>query len=191
MSGQGRDVGLLTAGVTTQPLSITSHGQASVPRDRDLCEQRMLRREASHLVLTSDTKPESGLETSKAGKTEDWIIDIDSEEESSQPVTMYQSMAGQEGVVSMTESDPTSAQASPETLETIHVYPKNAENFISSVINFLKVTKKTANKQLMKKLSKFGSLDFKTQLILYKRCIKIIQSYMKIDSEDNFLSEIP
>ena len=186
MSGQGRDVGLLTAGVTTQPLSITSHGQASVPRDRDLCEQRMLRREASHLVLTSDTKPESGLETSKAGKTEDWIIDIDSEEESSQPVTMYQSMAGQEGVVSVTESDPTSAQASPETLETIHVYPKNAENFISSVINFLKVTKKTANKQLMKKLSKFGSLDFKTQLILYKRCIKIIQSYMKIDSEDNF-----
>ena len=82
-------------------------------------------------------------------------------------------------------SAPTAPGQGKDHAETIHLYPGSAGRFIDSMVNLL-LLNPSAHRQLIKKLKKFEELDFKTKLILYTRCIKILKSIIKCEETDNY-----
>ena len=88
-------------------------------------------------------------------------------------------------VKTLTSEAETLTSDQPST-DTVHMYPKTAERFIISMIHFLRVINQGNHKQLIKKLEKFETLDFKTRLILYTRAVKILKSHLKDDNNDNY-----
>ena len=114
------------------------------------------------------------------------IVNVDDPDDPETGHSGEQEQDHQVHAMELLASAPTAPGQENNNADTIHLYPGTAERFINSMVNFLNLLNLPVHRQLIKKLKKFNELDFKVQLILYTRCIKILKGLIKCEETDNF-----